>query len=310
MKSHRAFVFGLSAPLMAAFCLVLATAGFTCPGGEPSQGEGGAGALPAGGGGSATTDGGGGSATTDGGSGTTDGGSGTTDGGGGQQPCSQDIMTDVNHCGACDRPCAPPGNGSGVEFPSCAAGVCDSVCVPGRLNLFLPEAAMGMDDGCESSVHRVFVTQDPTPATLGGAFGADALCQTRANDAGLTGLWGAWISDTVSSPSDRFFLDLGPYVRMDGTQIAVNWPDLIDGQLDAPIELSEAMQGIQAFVWTGTNPDGTAELAADFCSDWTVQAGNAAIGFSLATDGSWSVSQSKPTCTNLFHLYCFEQIAQ
>ncbi len=304
MKLHRGFVFGLSTSLMAAFCLVLTTAGFTCPGGEPSRGEGGEG-------GEGASGAGGSGGATDGGGGSTGGSGGaTTDGGGGQQPCSPDLMTDVNHCGACDRPCAPPGNGTGVAVTSCAGGICDSTCIPGRLNLLLPEAEMGMDDGCESSIHRVFLSDEQTPATLGGAFGADMLCQTKAVAAGLTGLWGAWISDSISSPSDRFVQDLGPYVRMDGTQIAADWADLTDGQLDASIDLSETMQSLTGFVWTGTNPDGTAVLADNYCADWTAQAGSATFGFSMATDGTWTANLSKPNCQSVFRLYCVEQIAQ
>lgn len=199
---------------------------------------------------------------------------------------------------------------SGVASVSCTAGVCDSTCNPGRLNLFLPEAFMGPDDGCESTVHRVFVTEATFSSSFGGAVGADMRCQMAAGAAGLTGIWAAWISDVGSSPSVRFNKDLGPYILLDGTPVANDWLDLTDGQLDHAIDLTETMQLTDTGVWTGTRPNGAAAPAVDYCMNWSSPGGTTSFGFASSTDGSWTANPNDPGCDNILHLYCFEQLAQ
>lgn len=89
--------------------------------------------------------------------------------------------------------------------------------------------------------------------TLGGYDEAALPCAERAGAANLPGDYLPWLSD--------------PYVRTDKAIVANSWADLIDGQLDAPIDRDEHGAPMRAAllpscaldyaVWTGTANDGT-----------------------------------------------------
>lgn len=156
---------------------------------------------------------------------------------------------------------------------------------------------------------RVFVTSTKHDGNLGGLAGGDAICQQRADEAGLTGTYLAWLSDSTGSPSTRFIQSPGPYVRTDGVQVADDYADLTDGDIDSHILTDEnGIPGISS-VKTGTAEDGT-PLTTN-CSDWTSAANvfeqpfgsNNAPFFDLA---SWS-SISTTSCPTELALYCFEQ---
>ena len=77
---------------------------------------------------------------------------------------------------------------------------------------------------------------------LGGVTGADSVCQARANAAGLSGTFKAWISggSYSSSPASRFTRStVLPYVRIDGAVVANDWNDLTDGTIQNPINIDE-----------------------------------------------------------------------
>lgn len=61
--------------------------------------------------------------------------------------CEIDVLTHVEHCGACGRPCSP----SHVASLNCSAGVCNSACDLGYANCLLSTAPKN-DDGCELAV--------------------------------------------------------------------------------------------------------------------------------------------------------------
>jgi hypothetical protein len=162
----------------------------------------------------------------------------------------------------------------------------------------------------------VFVTSRTYQGqSLGGLEGADAICQDRANDAGLGGTFKAWLSTGEVSAVDRLAHSDVPYVLADGTtQVAANWADLVDG-IDHAIDQTEwgAFVGNNfGYVLTNTSSNGTSQGAYD-CYDWT---GNYAepqfppslVGYTgyLST---WSEYDTGPSayCDSDLHLYCFEQ---
>lgn len=158
----------------------------------------------------------------------------------------------------------------------------------------------------------VFLTSEGYFANLDGIAGADARCQLEAEDADLPGDFLAWISDSRTSPDERFNRDGGPWVLPNGALVATDWEDLTDGGLETPIDLDATGAPVDnpLGAWTNTNWDGTA-LGAD-CEGWLSDAFDAQGFFGDIPSegfGEWTAF-GMPTafpCQNLFNLYCFEQ---
>ncbi len=161
-------------------------------------------------------------------------------------------------------------------------------------------------------VVQVFVTDTTYVGDIGGLAGADAKCQERAERAGLTGTWTAWLSTTTEDAIDR--IPDGQYELVDGTVIAEDKADLTDGTLNAPINLNQDGNPIPGdFVWTGTNLLGRS--TGTNCSNWTTTGGDRCVdgdpdcgdrGLNTATNPDWTKVGGAPNpCDNLFHLYCF-----
>jgi len=213
-----------------------------------------------------------------------------------------DPNTDETHCGASGN-CGP--NQMGV------------MCMPGQ---------SCMAGACVQplQVRRVFVTSTLYTGALGGLTGADQKCQQHAAAAGLTGIYRAWLANGMASPRTRFTQSQVPYVLVDGTLIANNWTDLVDGALAAPINRTELGQPppignticapMAATVWSNVLSDGSifdpAPGQYDYsCQGWTVAGDMNMANWGLATDtsGSWSAWCNGGMCSWLSPLYCFEQ---
>jgi hypothetical protein len=140
--------------------------------------------------------------------------------------------------------------------------------------------------------------------------GADAKCQSLATTAGLPGTYRAWLSDSTSSPSLRFVPSTGPYRLVNGTTIAANWGEVIDGNLAAPITVTEtggAPSGL-AHVWTDTRGKGTITTSSAHCANWsTSAAASGSVGNAQSSNGSWTDVELLLPCSELHHLYCFQQ---
>lgn len=154
----------------------------------------------------------------------------------------------------------------------------------------------------------VFVTSAVVTAKFGGISGADLLCADLARTAGLSGQYLVWMSDSSTSPATRFAQSGVPYVLVNGTVIANNWTDLVDGQLAAPINVDEhGNPTFAAEVWTGTSADGTA--ATDTCTDWTST--DATVygqqGVTDRADTAWSNVYLQFCDRALIRLMCFQQ---
>jgi len=180
-------------------------------------------------------------------------------------------------------------------------------------------APLGLDASVEAGVDqipadanlgphkRVFVTQSSYTGALGGLAGADAICQQLADAAALAGTFKAWLSSISESAAARIAHATVPYRRTDGALVANDWSDLIDGQLVAPINLSEEQTVVYGDVWTGTLFDGTAWSVSD-CTGFTAEAidQDGACGNAGSTNSQWT-DQSRPNCFTPLHLYCVEQ---
>ena len=156
---------------------------------------------------------------------------------------------------------------------------------------------------------RVFVTSQAFQGNFGGRSEADQQCQNLADAQGLTGVYRAWLSDRTGSPQDdpTWFKSNLPYEMLDGTVIASNWDDLVDGKLTTGILLTETATPLRHFrVWTGT--DATGEATSANCHNWTTHRGTvgAHVGFTDISDEEWTVSLVD-SCSFMGHLYCFEQ---
>jgi hypothetical protein len=162
--------------------------------------------------------------------------------------------------------------------------------------------------GGSPSERRIFVTSTAQTANLGGLDGADQLCATQAADAGLEGDFRAWLSTVSLSVAEHLSLSGGPFVLVDGTIVANDWDDLVDGALLAPINLDAMGQARTGDVWTGTLPTGESYLSDD-CTTFTSESstvGQALCGSSTSITTTWTQSQT-PRCSTLLRLYCIEQ---
>lgn len=163
---------------------------------------------------------------------------------------------------------------------------------------------------CSTPSKVVFVTSTSHNGALGGVVGADRICNTLAAEAGLPGLFKAWISAETSSPISTFNHSADQYVLVDGTIIADNWADLTDGLLSHPINMDELQNSdIYKSVWTNTKSDGSTyvqESPNDDCNGWTTSLGSAHLGETGDDLTPWTDSQDD-RCNNPWRLYCFEQ---
>lgn len=156
---------------------------------------------------------------------------------------------------------------------------------------------------------RIFVTSTTYNGNLGGFSGADAKCAARATAAGLSGTWKPWLSDDLTSATDRLNHNSAPYLNMRGEKVADNWADLTDGSLDMAIRYNENNVAVNGQAWTGSFSNGNKYFSQD-CSRWTSQTGGGSdagvAGLVTNTSSIWSLLGSN-SCGTFLPLYCFEQ---
>jgi hypothetical protein len=158
----------------------------------------------------------------------------------------------------------------------------------------------------------IFVTSTLHQANFGSLEDADAICQARAVAADLPGIFRAWLSTRDVTAADRLTHAAVPYVRTDGTRIADDWDDLVDGTLAASISIDEMGTARTGDVWTGTMLDGSnftpcdretcdCQLWTDNTTSWVSQCGNSAW-----TNWRWT-ENLEVSCSTSLRLYCLEQ---
>jgi hypothetical protein len=163
--------------------------------------------------------------------------------------------------------------------------------------------------GCRAAL-RVFVTSSTTDGTFGGLAAADAICQARADAAGLSGTYEAWLSDGVDDPTTRLTRSTDGYARLDGTLVARDWTHIVSTDpggtttLLAPINQDESGAMVScSSAWSAVSPDGVG--STNNCGGWT-GGGTGSAGRFCEVSSAWTRAISTG-CTATFHLYCFEQ---
>jgi len=173
----------------------------------------------------------------------------------------------------------------------------------------------------EVSFCTVFTTSTFHQGNLNGLAGADAICNARAAEASLPGIYMAWLADQTGSPSTRFVQSTKPYVLTDGATVAISYNALVtDGTLLHAINRDEFGLPVTGGTfsgtvnWTNVTTEGTPNATSPFSTNnsWTdnTDATQASIGNNTLTTPRWT--HSLPTgdflgSDNPLHLYCFEQ---
>ncbi len=238
-----------------------------------------------------------------------------------------DVSADSKNCGFCDNVCAFP-NASA----NCVTGQCKVVaCTAGFVDCDGVTA-----NGCECPADscltaqklcakRVFVTSTVYPGNLGGLTGADAKCQTQAMAASLPGTYKVWLSDATGSPSTRFLTKPTiPYRLVDGTLIANNYADLVDGSQVLGVIKTETggpaprttFCGAEVpnvildkiMVWTSTSTTGTLQAGQGTCLNTT--SGTGAQWAQPNTASGMTTQCSGGACNGgayLSPIFCFQQ---
>lgn len=191
------------------------------------------------------------------------------------------------------------------------------------------EVCDGIDNDCNGKVDEVpclpktvFITSQTFTGALGGLHGADAICQSAAETAGLSGTYKAWLSTSTEDVFARFTHPETPYVLVDGTKVADGFGELVNGGPQHAISLDEygnpapsttacsQLAPPSATVWTSTLPDGHIHQETQTCDNFTAAFGPASLGCASPTYlDAWSVccSAGVNLCAQKAALYCFEQ---
>lgn len=159
---------------------------------------------------------------------------------------------------------------------------------------------------------RIFLTSTTHAANFGALTNADAICNARAQEAGLFGTYMAWVSTTTTNIATRSSHSTYPYYRLDGTTpmiIANDWADLINGTTVAiATDENGVVRGYES-VFTGTESNGT--VATNNCQNWSTTAANV----NFAAGNSSAAATNVPNwshywdyaCSTLGRFYCVQQ---
>lgn len=230
------------------------------------------------------------------GSGTTSADETTT----GAEPCVIDNdCDDGNFCNgpeACDPDVSLNSSGCTPGTPACGA---NAYCAEDR-------------EECITA-RRIFISSETYQGDLGGAAGADTICQGLAAKASLPGQWRAYLIDS-NNGLDRHTQLPVRYERIDGVTIADNWVDLSDESIQNPIERDENGASAGGNVWTGLINVGGSGNGNNDCSDWTSNTGGCGsssfvcggAGESNMINDHWDGFHIFQ-CSDQYRLYCVEQ---
>ena len=155
----------------------------------------------------------------------------------------------------------------------------------------------------------VFLSQNKGAAALNQTTAtATAFCAQAAANAGLTGSYVAWYSDSKNSDSaiDHFPPAGGPWSRPDGVLVASDLADLTDGNINAAIYIDEyGNDNSSISIVVATNTDISGNFKPDQCTgDPVTDTGTA--GSRNRTDSAWTFSTNK-SCNAILSYYCFEE---
>lgn len=151
----------------------------------------------------------------------------------------------------------------------------------------------------------VFVTSTAyLPLTVGSLAGADAICDSHATSAGLSGNFVAWLSDSSTDARDRLVGARG-WVRPDGRPVVDSVDDLLAGRILYPPNRDEhgVVNTLPNGVMTGTLADGT--FSGANCSDFTSSSANITIGAQAGSTTNWT-NFATSSGIGARMLYCFQ----
>ena len=152
----------------------------------------------------------------------------------------------------------------------------------------------------------VFITSGAQESALNQPVSvADAFCAQTATAAGLSGSYVAWYSDPDNgiNAKDRLPATGGPWVRTDGTVVANDLADLIDGTIAASISFDEHGNEVSFFpVATNTFASGDFHPAGCFGNNPST----GFVGKATSSDSLWTKHIEKG-CTTYLRYYCFEE---
>ena len=130
-------------------------------------------------------------------------------------------------------------------------------------------------DECDNACARawtIFVTSEANfDGNINGLVGSGNRCRGRAAQAMLP-RWKTYVallSDSTTSAADRLHHARGWYRLANGLPVAHGWDALMNGTLENPVNVTELSTTLNAQVWTGTLPGGSAVPGAQHCEDWT-----------------------------------------
>ena len=166
---------------------------------------------------------------------------------------------------------------------------------------------------CSQYQWLVFASSEYYDGFLQGISGGNQKCNALASNAGFTGNFKAWLSDSTQNAKDG--INEGIYYLDDSanTIIADNKDDLLDSTIDNPINKDEFGNTLSTYleVWTGTNEDGTWAGSNNLdCNSWaTNQIGTyeGIRGLLTQTDKTWTNYTGADTrCNKNARIYCFQ----
>lgn len=144
----------------------------------------------------------------------------------------------------------------------------------------------------------------PEAGSAEGLAAGDAICRTLAENAGLHApeSYVAWLSDASEDARDRVTGN-GPWIRPDKVMVAADKTDLTDNLILSSIHVTETVDYVQDFVFTGTMSQGYG--TSDHCGNWTNgTSGYGDYGVTVYGHHSWTAYGTQ-LCSEQYRLYCF-----
>jgi len=159
----------------------------------------------------------------------------------------------------------------------------------------------------------LFVSSEAYSGNLRGLVGADTNCQDLANAAGLSGIFKALLSTRELDSLDRIVEQNKPYYDVEGTLIANDLLDLVNGNLANPPRVTEKRYHLPSNiqVWTGTTQGGLkkgdTERGQPYCYDWVLESAPMIGGYGQASamDSNW-LDAGVAYCNKKLRIYCIE----
>jgi hypothetical protein len=174
-------------------------------------------------------------------------------------------------------------------------------------------------DGVLPGEHRVFITKngsieaDFNSSGLSGLAGADRLCDTYAQAAGLTKDYKAILSDNDATAKSRLIFTGSVYTVTGSikTQVAESSVELWNSDtvdILSKIDWDEDGTSVSSGnVWTGTTSSGTSD--PNNCDNWTDVTSTFKGGYGDVnqTGQTWIEDGLGQSCALTAHLYCISQ---